>query len=249
MLYLLLFFLALSSCGIKANPKPLPEPSVEIRRIGERLYVRSLQGDVQVEGFEKLDGWFVKESRHALCFQVRRIGGKSAKFCAGKPVESKPTVKLKEDTQSVLVIASGFPSYRLYALSEGRLNLPQVAQFKEEYRINKDYFERCYALTGRVDIRESEPYTFCVRAKEAPPLKDVERLEYQVVEGKIYLFWSYTPDELFKEFVIYRNGKQVGSTSSYIYEDTLPEKETTYTVKVRNKLNLESGGVSITYSP
>ncbi|MEZ0361813.1 MAG: hypothetical protein ABWK04_07995 [Hydrogenobacter sp.] len=248
MIYLLVL-LILSSCGIKANPEPLPEPLVEIRRLGDNVYVRSLQGNIQVEGFEKLDGWFMKEDKEAFCFIVRRIGGKSGKFCVGKSIQKKPAVILKENDSNLLIEASGFPSYRLYPLSDGKLDILNGAEFRGIYRISRDYFRRCYAITGVLDAVESEPYNFCVEAKKVPPIKDVERLEYQTISDKIYLIWSYTPDDLFKEFVIYKDGKEVGSTQSYMYEDTLPEGKTTYTVKVRNKLGFESSGRSITYSP
>lgn len=249
MLYLFLFPLLLLSCGVKTNPQPLPEPVVEVKRIGSKVYVRSLQGEIQVEGFEKSGEWFVKEQSSSFCFKVKRLGGRTEKFCVKRALETKPAVYVREDQESVLIIAEGFPSYRLYPVLDGSVRLSEGMEFKGEYKISKDYYKRCYAITGVVEGQESQPYKFCIASKPAPPIKDVQRLEYQEVSGKIYIFWSYTPDELFSEFIVYKNGKKVGSTEAYMYEDNLPEEKTTYTVKVRNKLGFESPGVSITYSP
>lgn len=249
MLYLFLLPLLLLSCGVKTNPQPLPEPIVEVKRIGSETYVRSLQGEIQVEGFEKVGEWFVKEQSSAFCFKIKRLAGRTEKFCVKKASETKPVVYVRESQDTVLLLAEGFPSYRLYPVLNGRLNPSEGQQFKGQHTISRDYRKRCYAITGERDQQESQPYELCVAPKPTPPVNDVQRLDYQEVSGKLYIFWSYSPDELFSEFVVYKNGKQVETTQAYIYQDTAPKEKTTYTVKVRNKLGFESPGVSITYSP
>jgi hypothetical protein len=249
MLYLFLLPLLLLSCGVKTNPQPLALPVVEIKRIGNKAYVRSLQGEIQVEGFEKVGEWFVREQSSAFCFKVKRLAGRTEEFCVKKALETKPVVYVRESQDSVLVLAEGFPSYRIYPVLDSRLNPSEGVQFKEQYTIFRDYRERCYAITGEKDQRESQPYELCIAPKPPPPVEDVQRLGYQEVSGKLYIFWSYTPDELFSEFVVYKNGKLVETTQAYMYQDTAPKEKTTYTVKVRNKLGFESPGVSITYNP
>lgn len=250
MLYLLLpFFILLSSCGMKTKPEPLPKPMLEVKRVGSMVYVRPLQGEIDIKDFERWDGWFEKKQEKAFCFEVKRLGGKSAKVCVREALNRKPTAAFLGMEDRVLIKPEGFSDYKLYSIKNGKMDPSSGKAIKGDHSIERDYFKRCYALTGVEQSIESEPLIFCVDPKKPPEVKDVSRLEYQVVDKKVYIFWSYETDELFEEFTVYKNGKLIGSTKTNMYEDKLPEEKTLYTVRVKNRLGFESKGVNILYSP
>ncbi|MFN3814152.1 MAG: hypothetical protein ACK4SM_05975 [Aquificaceae bacterium] len=234
---------------MKAKPKPLPEPMLEVKRVGSMVYVRSLQGETEIKGFERWDEWFKKREEKAFCFDVKRLGGKSAKVCVGEALKRKPTAGFLEMEDKVLIEPEGFFDYKLYSVQNGSIDLYSWKVIKGKHSIERDYFKRCYALTGVEQDVESEPLIFCIDPKKPSEVKDVNRLEYQVVDKKIYIFWSYEPDELFEEFTVYKDGKLIGSTKTNMYEDALPNRKAVYTVKVKNRLGLESKGESVFYNP
>jgi len=88
------FVFFLYSCGIKASTQPLQPPIVEIKRLGEVVYLRSLEGEVIPEGFERKEVGWVKKSSQSFCFKVKRLEGKSSNQCVGGLLEQEPTVKI-----------------------------------------------------------------------------------------------------------------------------------------------------------
>jgi hypothetical protein len=88
------FVFFLHSCGIKASTQPLQPPVVEIKRLGEVVYLRSLEGEVIPEGFEKKEVGWVKKSAQGFCFKVERVEGKSSNQCVGGLLEQEPAVKI-----------------------------------------------------------------------------------------------------------------------------------------------------------
>lgn len=235
------------SCGIKANPEVLKAPEVEIRRIGEHIYVRSLAGDIRVEGFENKRGYWIKSSERALCFDVQRIGGKRAKFCVPPAVQKEPSLDIKEEEDRISLTARGFDAYRLYHLEEGSPLLTSARDFKESIVIQKDYWERCYGITGLKDGVESKMAKLCAKPKKPPHIEEVEGLELRLGKEKAYLIWFYRGD--YREFVVFVNGKEVGRTRGFSFELDLPEGEAEYRVKVISTLGFESSGRSIVYKP
>jgi len=237
------------SCGIKTNPKPLEYPVVEVRRIGDRVYLRSLQGEVVPEGFTKVENYWMRDESGSFCFVVKRLEGKKKRQCVGGLTDQKVSLKVEYDQKRARVHLEGFDLYQLYPLDGDRIDPWSGRQVAGVLELERDYIQRCYLVVGKKKEEYSAPTKFCLEALLHPKVRDVERLDYRVWEDKLYLFWSYEPDELFKEFVILENDKEIGTTRAYIFEVSRKEEETIYKVKVRSIYGKESEGVSISYSP
>lgn len=239
--------LLLAGCGIRANPQVLKHPEVEIRRIGEKVYVKSLSGEIRVRGFERQGNYWVRVEGNPFCFTVERLGEGSRRFCVEQAREERPSIRLVEEESHVAVIPSGFESYRLYALREGSLLLETVRTVGEHARLERDYWERCYALTGLRGNVESRPVEFCIKPKPPPTVPEVEGLELRRGRHALYLLWFY--EHHYREFVIYRDGKEVGRTGGFAFETGLPEGRATFTIKVVSPAGFESKGRTVDYSP
>ncbi len=240
------FLFLLAGCGIKANPEVLKAPEVEIRRIGQKVYVRSLSGEVQIKGFERQGDYWVKEEEGPFCFVVERIGESSKKFCVAGALEEKPSLKIEEG-EVIEVYASNFEAYRLYNLRDSSLSLESAKTFRESIKLERDYWERCYAITGIRGNVESQPVEFCVKPKPPPTVSEVDGLEVREGRQALYLVWFYGQD--YREFIIYRDGKEIGRTTGFAFETEIPKEKTTFTVKVVSPLGFESKGRSVYYSP
>ncbi len=240
-------FLFSAGCGIKAKPEVLKGPEVAIKRIGDKVYVKSLSGEIRVKGFEKVGDYWIKENKEAFCFVVERVGGKPNKFCVERAIEERPYLKVEEEKDFVRLMLLGFEAYRLYPLKEKSIDLEEGKDFKNSLRLERDYWERCYAITGIKGILESQPVELCVKPKPPPVVKEVEKLEVRTGENKLYLVWFYK--ENYKEFVIYERGKEIGRTTGFAFEIPLPKDKTSFTVKAISPLGFESKGVSVDYNP
>jgi hypothetical protein len=122
------FVFFLHSCGIKASTKPLEPPIVEIKRLGETVYLRSLEGEVIPEGFEKKEVGWVKKSAQSFCFKVKRVEGKSSNQCVGGLLEQEPTVRIDYQGDKAKVSFEGFDSYELYFSLENPWNGKKTSQ-------------------------------------------------------------------------------------------------------------------------
>lgn len=244
---LLLLILPLTGCGIKANPEVLKAPEVDIRRIGQKVYVKSLSGDIRIKGFERYEDYWIKEEEKPFCFVVQRLGERSQKFCVGPALEERPTLKLVENDSYVKVLPSGFESYRLYSLRDGFVYLESAKTFSKEIQIERDYWERCYAITGLKGNTESQSVELCIKPKPPPSIPEVEGLELRRGRRTLYIVWFY--QHQYKEFVIYKDGKEIARTTGFAFETELPQNKTTFTVRVISPLGFESKGLSIDYSP
>lgn len=241
---LLLF---LSACGIKANPEVLKEPEVVVKRIGDKVYVKSLSGDIKIKDFEREGEYWIKERSEAFCFFIERVGGKGKKYCVGKSLQEKPALEILEKEEYVRLLAYGFENYKLYSIKDGILLLESGEEFKNTKEIKRDYWERCYAVTGIKNSSESAFVNFCVKPKKAPPVEDVKRLEIRQSQEKLYLVWFY--DKEYREFVVYMNGEEIGRTVGFVFEMPIPKEKVIFTVKVIGPLGFESGGISVVYNP
>ncbi len=241
------FFFLLASCGIKANPEVLKVPEIEVRRIGQKVYVKSLSGEVRIDGFERQGDYWVREEERPFCFVVERIGEGSKKLCVVGALEEKPSLKISEGEAHIEVYASNFEAYRLYNLIDSSLSLENAKIYRESIQLERDYWERCYAITGIKESVESQPVEFCVKPKPPPTVPEVDGLEVREGKQALYLVWSYGQD--YREFVIYRDGKEIGRTSGFAFETELPKGKTTFTVRAVSPLGFESKGRSVDYSP
>lgn len=202
-----------------------------------------------VKGFSKEGDLWFKEEEKAFCFGVVRLNGKGKKFCVPEALKEKPLLRTEEYPDKVKVTPKGFRSFVLYKIKEGKPDLLSAQKLDGPFVIDRDYMTQCYGVAGVEKDRESELSVFCVKAKPHPPVADVERLDWRAVGNKLYIFWSYRKDPLFSHFVVYKNGKLLGSTTSYMWEDELPSQRVTYTVKAVSVYGVESEGASVTYSP
>ena len=245
--YLVLLLIILSSCGIKADTRPLLEPNVKVLRIGDSVYVISLEGDVKVEGFERKDGYYVKKSGEAFCFKVQRIEGKSSKHCVDRAIEKEPELKLEYMENKVLIHLRGFDKYALYPYVKEDINIRNRVLVSEKLTLDRYYERACYAITGLVSGLESKPKVFCVEPLPPPIVEDVESLEYRVWGSSLLILWQY--DKEYESFLIYKDGKLVGETYGFIFEYPLPKEVALFTVRVKRKGGFLSSGRSITYKP
>ena len=246
------FFLSLAltySCGIKANTKPLESPVVELKRIGSKVFLRSLEGEVVPEGFIKTENYWLREQAQPFCFTVKRIEGKKRSECVGGLTEEKVSLDLEYSQEKVKLHLKGFDTYEIYAIEGGRLNPWAGKKLIDKFELDRDYVKRCYLIVGEKQNNYSEPTEFCVEPLSHPPIKEVERLDYRVFEDKLYLIWSYEPDNFFKEFVVLENDRKIGTTRTYMFELKRKDEKVTYKVKVRSIYGKESDGVSLPYSP
>jgi hypothetical protein len=245
-------FLALAltySCGIKANTKPLESPVVELKRIGSKVFLRSLEGEVVPEGFIKIENYWLREQAQPFCFAVKRIEGKERTECVGGLTEERVSLDLTYYENRVRLNLKGFDTYEVYELEGERLNPWTGKKAVDGLELNRDYVKRCYLVVGKRQNAYSEPTEFCVEALPHPPIKEVERLDYRVFGDKLYLIWSYEPDNFFKEFVVLEGDKEIGTTRTHMFELKRKDKKVTYKVKVRSIYGKESDGVSLSYSP
>ncbi|MCI4458692.1 MAG: hypothetical protein JHC21_03645 [Thermocrinis sp.] len=240
------FVFFLCSCGIKASTQPLQPPIVEIKRLGEFVYLRSLEGEVIPKGFERKEVGWVKKSAQGFCFKVKRVEGKSSNQCVGGLLEQEPVVKIDYHGDKAKVSFEGFDSYELYFSLENPWSGKKTSQSVE---LERDYVEKCYFVVGKKGKDYSKPVKFCLEPLPHPPIKEVERLEYRIVGDSVYLLWSYEPDRFFKEFVIFEGDKEIGTTTGYTFELRKKDKQTIYRVKVRSIYGKESKGVEILYNP
>ncbi len=247
MWYVLIILLITLSCGIKADPQVLMRPKIEIRRIGDTVYVRSLEDAIRIRGFEEDKGFLYKREPKAFCFTVERVGEGKAKYCVDGVLEGKPEVNLRYEKDKVLVKAQGYERYALYAIVNGDLELGSRKDMGESFNLERSYTKLCYALTGVVGSRESYPTSFCLEPLPPPEVEDVKDLEYRTTKDLLILVWSYEGD--YQSFLVYSGDKLLGETKGFTFELPLPEKSTTFTVKVKSKEGFMSKGRSILYSP
>ncbi|MCX8164644.1 MAG: hypothetical protein N3D14_04545 [Aquificaceae bacterium] len=241
-----LFFLLLASCGIKANPEVLKAPDVEIKRMGNKVYVRSLSGEIRVKDFERLGVYWVKERSDNFCFNVERVGGRHQRFCVGSALDKIPYFKLQEEGGFVKLLPDGFELYRLYPIKDDMPVLEEGKIFRGSLNLERTYWKVCYFLTGVDGVLESQPLKLCIKPMPPPPIAEVKNLEIREGEDRLYLVWFY--QEEYREFVVYKNGKELGRTTGFSFE--LKERvQALYTVKVISPLGFESKGTSVHYSP
>ncbi len=233
---------------MKADPQVLLRPKVEVSRIGDTLYVRSLEGAIKIEGFEEERGFLYRREEKPFCFTVKRVSEGKEKYCVEEALKGVPEVSLSYAGYEVVVRARGYKSYALYTLVEDhRLDPLTRRSVGESFRLKRGYSKTCYALTGVEGRRETYPHIFCLEPLPPSQVKDVENLEYRTTHRLLILVWSYENE--YHSFFVYKDGELLGETKGFSFEIELPKGRTTFTVKVKSKEGFISKGRSITYSP
>lgn len=158
---MLMIGLIVLSCGIKKHPIPPVERSYYVKRVGEGVYVISRE-DIKVNGFVFHKGVWYRKERKGFCFEILR-GKDKDRVCVGEALLLKPFVVVKEGSELVEVYPSGFSRYYIYPYRRKWIYVNLGKRVEGDKIIIKRYETRkCYAITGAVGDRESEPYVLCV---------------------------------------------------------------------------------------
>ena len=161
--YLFIGFIILLSCGVKKAPLPPVEDYLRIKRIGEYVYIISDE-DIKVEGFVFHKGVWYKKEKRSFCFNISK-DKEHRNICVKEAIKIKPFINLIDMEDRVEIVLSGFSKYYIYPYRRGWLYVKFGNPIKGNTIFLKKYEKKkCYAITGVVGDRESEPVVFCTEA-------------------------------------------------------------------------------------
>jgi len=248
---LFLFFLLILSCGIKAPPKPLPEPVFSVKRIGEFVYV--LGNDIKVEGFKKFDGFWYKKEKKALCFKVKHTKGKTKKVCVREAFKEIPKLEVRELKEEVLIIPKEEGVYRVYKVLKDKILYPNpLKEFKKDVKIKKDYEPYYVGITKLISQNyESEPLIIKIPPKPKPAPKPPYAGGYTIKNEKLIIYWFHESYDKIVGFNIYKNGEKLNKKPlkrNYFF-DHIPDKDTIYEITAVNRFGMESKPLKIFFHP
>ncbi len=234
-------------CGIKKPPKPPPYPHVQVKRLGDIVYVLTPDKDVVVEGFERKKGFWYKVSGEKFCFKVSHKRGRTALRCVEDAPEEKPDVEVRILKEKVFIKAKGFRRYRIYRAEEIPLP-PHMLEFEGETYVRRDLREVKLAITGVVNGSETEPVFVRIPPVEPPSPEPPQDLSYTVRNGKIVLFWR-GEEEI--RYLVYRNNTLLTEKPirTNLFIDNLPPPGTVYRVVAVNRFGVRSKPAEIVYRP
>ncbi|AAC07436.1 hypothetical protein [Aquifex aeolicus] len=250
-MFLFLFFLLILSCGIKAPPKPLPEPQFSVKRIGEVVYVSGQ--NIEVKNFKKLNEFWYKKEKSSFCFEVKHVKGKSKKVCVKESSGKPPELEIKELKEKVLLIPRESGTFRIYRVVKDKVLYPiPLKEFSKETEVQKDY-EPYYIGVTKVLSQdyESEPLIIKISPKPKPVPKPPYSAGYTVKGKKLIIYWFHENYEELIGFNVYKNGKKLNETplKRNYFEDELPKKETLYEITAVNRFGIESKPVKVFFHP
>lgn len=246
---LILSFLLASSCGIKAPPKPPLPPPVDIKRIGDYVYVFPKEKNTQlkVKGFNKLDDFYYKVENKAFCFDVYdKTDDISGSFCVPKAIDKKPKILKVERNSDIKIYLSGFDTYKIYITSsENSILYPK--SFK---RVNRNIFKTnniynksfCFAITGDLNGFESKPNFVCFK-KEAPPKPSPPKgVSFNIYNGKLYIYWDVSKDPNVIGYLIEENSKLITKkpVEGNVFVTKAPRVFTRYSIIAVNRFGEKS---------
>lgn len=247
-MFFFLFLLFLLSCGIKAPPKPLPEPQFQVKRIGSYVYV--IGEAIEVKGFEKSGNFWYKKNKNSFCFNVRHIKGKSKKVCVSEANFEKPKVLIKEFQRNIVIIPVEKGIFRVYRIIKDDLvNPTALKEFQKEIKIPKEYKEFYIGITKVVGRGyESSPKVVKILPKPYPVPESPYSGGYILSKGKIVIYWFHKDYENLKGFNIYKNGIKLNKnpTKKTTFTDRIPNEKTIYKITAVNSFGMESKPLEIT---
>ncbi|WP_461829118.1 rhamnogalacturonan endolyase family protein [Aquifex sp.] len=245
-LFLLLLLLSLTSCGIKSEPKPLPEPEFRVKRVGEFVYV--IGSDLEVPGFQKVNGFWVVHKKESFCFHVKRVKGKEKKVCVSEAVKIFPNIKVQEHKDVVRIIPQEGETFRLYRVKGDIPIPPPLKEFTYEISVNKTYSKYRVAVTKVLkENLESYPTYVEIPPKPKPVPEPPYDAGYFRLDKKIVIYWFHNDFENLKGFNVYKNGEKVNDEplKKNTFVDNYPEESTVYEIRAVNRFGVESKGITI----
>ncbi len=249
-LFLLLKFGLILSCGIKKPPKPLPPPEYELKRIGSKVYLIPKIKGLKAEGFVPIDGFLVRDDPSRFCFKVSSPKGREVLSCVEEAGAGRPSLEVEVKNDRVEIIAKEVGTYRLYPYRDGKLIPKPLAEVRgRKMEIERGLKPKIVGVTKVMGRVESEPTIV-----EIPPVEPLrpappEDVRYVVRGDKLFLYWWGPDDEV--RFLVYRNGKLLTPepiVSNY-YVDELPKRETVYEIVSVNSAGAKSEPARIVYRP
>ncbi len=243
-------FLSLISCGVKTEPKPLPEPEFQVKRIGEFIYV--IGNNLEISGFKKGDGFWFTRKKDAFCFYVKKVKGKGKKACVVEAIEYFPNIRTKELKESIKIFSEEEGTFRVYRVNR-TIPLPfPVKEFTHETTVKKTYSKYRVAVTKvlRENV-ESYPIYIEIPPKPKPVPEPPYDVGYFRLNKKIVIYWFHNDFENLEGFNVYKNGEKVNKVpiKKNTFVDNYPEESTVYEIKAVNKFGLESKGILIKIEP
>ncbi len=244
-------FLFLTSCGIKKEPKPLPEPEYKLLRLGSYIYVIPKKGGINVEGFDKFHNFFVKKNPLNICFKVKHVEGKIKLECVEKAITEVPPYSLEITEEEVVVRLLKEGEYKLYRVETVPIPTSGMKVNCCEVRMKREFMPKKVALTRVVGNRESQPAIIEVPPKAPPEPSPPEKGGYKLRGKNLYIYWWMKEDRGVTGFFVYKNGRRITPEpiTANVFRDEAPSEPTVYEVRSVNKFGVESKPLKILYKP
>jgi len=248
-LFLFLNLCLIYACGIKKDPKPLPLPEFDLRRIGTYVYLIPKEKGIHAEGFYKEKDYMYRVEEENFCFRVWKEKGRERNVCVEKAYIYRPEAELIFEEDRLIVRLSRSGKYRAYPYTD-RLIPKLIKEFEgSEVSLPREYSAKRYAITEVKGSVESKPLVVEVPPKIPPKPPKPEEVSYVKRGGKIYIFWSM--QENVKGYLVYRNGKLLTPEPiiQNVFVDKEPKKLMRYEIVSVNKFGVKSEPAVLIYRP
>ncbi len=247
---MVLNFIFLASCGIKKDPKPLPEPKYKVLRIGYYVFVIPKTSGITVEGFKKANGFFVKEAKGRFCFKVKHREGKVRMSCVEEAPPVKPSYKVELFDDRLVAVLDKPGTYKVYEFRE--FPIPTSAKVFEgrKIKLKRSFKPQKVAITKVLSEGESQPVVLEIPPKAPPKPPKPEEGRYVVKKDRIYLYWWLDSEDVVG-FVVYRDGIKLTPKPivGNIFSEKAPMQKVIYRVHSVNRFGVESDPLIIRYRP
>lgn len=247
--FLLLNLCLIYTCGIKKDPKPLPLPEFDLRRIGTYVYLIPKEKGVRAEGFYRQGNFMYRVEEKNFCFRVWKENGRERNVCVEEAYTYRPKAELLLEEDRLILRFRRSGRYRIYPYTD-RLVPKPIKEFEgSEVFLPREYSTRRYAITEVKGPVESEPLVVEVPPKIPPKSQKPKEVSYVKRGGKIYIYWSM--QENVEGYLVYRNGKLLTPKPiiQNIFVDEEPKKLTRYEIISVNKFGVKSEPAILIYKP